>query len=168
MKSGTSSAKDEKSPAPRHLGDVMTADPVCAASGASLRDVARLLVEYEISGVPVVDDQERLIGVVSRTDLLRRLLEGPNEARHDEDWLDLLTADSAKGTASGIDLDAARIGTVDDVMSVEMVTAKAEEKLTTVAHRMAEERVHRVIVVDPEGHPVGIATTLDLLRHFPV
>lgn len=166
MKSGVSSARDEATPA-RHLGDVMTADPVCAASGSSLRDVARLLVEYEISGMPVIDDQERLIGVVSRTDLLRRLIEGPTGARRDEDWLDLLTADSTQGQGGGVDVDAARVGTVDDVMSVDPVTAKAEEKLATVAHRMAEERVHRVIVVDLQRRPVGIATTLDLLRAFP-
>lgn len=153
---------ERKKAMPIHVRDVMTADPVCAATGANLRDVARLLDEYEISGLPVVDDQERVVGVISRTDLLRRLLEGPAGARRDEAWLDLLTADSA----TSIDVDAARLGTIDDLMSVDPVTAKPEETLATVARRMADERVHRVIVL--EGRRViGILTTLDLLRYFP-
>ncbi len=149
--------------ASRHVGDVMTSNPVCATTGSSLRDVARQLDEYEVSGLPVIDDQDRLVGVVSRTDLLRRLLEGPAGARRDEEWLDLLTADSA----SRVDVDAARLGVVDDVMTVVPVTAKAEENLTTVARRMAEERVHRVVVVDAQRRAIGIVTTLDLLKVFP-
>jgi|SoiMethySBSTD1v2_1073268.scaffolds.fasta_scaffold606689_2 CBS domain-containing protein len=146
-----------------HVRDVMTPDPVCATSGSNLRDVARLLDEYEISGLPVVDDQDRLIGVISRTDLLRRLLEGPPTARRDEDWLDLLTADSA----TSVDVDVARLGTVDDLMSVDPIIARTEETLARIARRMADERVHRLVVVDENRHPIGILTTLDVLKYFP-
>src|SRR5687768_15069231 len=66
-------ATPPRAASPRHVGDVMTREPVCATAGDSLRDVARVLDEYEISGVPVIDDQDRLIGVLSRTDLIRRL-----------------------------------------------------------------------------------------------
>ena len=148
---------------PRHVVDVMTPEPVCASSGDNLRDVARLLDEYEISGLPVIDEQDRLIGVVSRTDLIRRMLEGPPAARHDERWLDLLAADSV----STVEVDVARLGTVDDLMSVDPIVAKAEETLSKVARRMAEERVHRVVVVDVSRRPIGIVTTLDLLKVFP-
>jgi CBS domain-containing protein len=146
----------------RHARDVMTANPVCAETGANLRDVAKLLDEYEISGLPVVDDQERLVGVISRMDLVHRLIEGPADSRRDETWLDLLTADSA----STVDVDVARLGTVDDLMSIDPVVAKPEETLATIARRMAEERVHRVVVVE-NNHPVGILTTLDVLKYFP-
>lgn len=149
--------------APSHVRDVMTEKPACVESGDSLRDLARMLDENEISGAPVVDDQERLVGVVSRTDLLRRLLEGPSEARPSEDWLDLLAADHV-GT---FEIDVARLGTVDDVMSIDPVTATPEETVATVARRLAAARVHRAIVVDPSRHPIGIVTTLDLLKVFP-
>lgn len=146
------------------VADVMTPDPICVETGSSLREVAQLLDEHEISGLPVVDDQLRLVGVVSRTDLLRRLLEGPSEARHDENWLDLLTA----GSTSKVDLDAARLGVVDDVMSDDAVTALADERLAKVARRMADEKVHRIVVIDKSSRrPVGIVTTLDLLGVFP-
>lgn len=126
--------------------------------------MAQLLDEHEISELPVVDDQFRLVGVVSRTDLLRRLLEGPNEARHDELWLDLLTADST----SKVEIDVARLGVVDDVMSGEPVIARADEILAKVARRMADEKVHRIVVIDPDSRrPIGIVTTLDLLGVYP-
>jgi len=146
------------------VADVMTRDPICIETGATLRQVAELLDTNEISGLPVVDDQLRLVGVVSRTDLLRRLIEGPAEARHDEQWLDLLTADST----SNLEVDAAKLGLVDDVMTAEPVTALAGETLAKVARRMADEKVHRIVVVDPKTlRPIGIVTTLDLLRVFP-
>lgn len=146
------------------VADVMTRDPICVETGATLRQVAQLLDEHEISGLPVVDDQLRLVGVVSRTDLLRRLLEGPAEARHDEQWLDLLTADST----SKVDVDVAKLGFVDDVLTADPVTALVDEALPKVARRMADEKVHRIVVVDPKTQrPVGIVTTLDLLRVFP-
>lgn len=148
---------------PKHVRDVMTSNPACVYTGDSLRDVARLLDEYEISGAPVVDDQQRLVGVVSRTDLLHRLLEGPQGARKDEEWLDLLTADSERS----IDVDIARLGEVDDLMSVDPIVAKPEELVSTVARRMAAARVHRLIVVDADRRPLGIVTSLDLLRVFP-
>jgi CBS domain-containing protein len=155
--------KAEPKPEAKRVRDVMTADPDCVTTGDSLRDVAKLLDENEISGAPVVDDQDRLVGVISRTDLLHRLLEGPVGSRADEDWLDLLTADSARS----VDVDAIRLGVVDDLMSVDPVTAKADEAVATVAHRLAEKHVHRAIVVDARKRPVGIVTTLDLLRVFP-
>jgi CBS domain-containing protein len=146
------------------VADVMTRDPVCIETGATMRQTAELLDEHEISGLPVVDDQLRLVGVVSRTDLLRRLLEGPPDARRDEQWLDLLTADST----STVEVDAAKLGLVDDVMSSDPVTALAGELLPKVARRMADEKVHRIVVIDPKSsRPVGIVTTLDLLRVFP-
>lgn len=165
MKTGTGHAQQKT----MKLGypiveDVMTPDPILIETGSTLREVAQLLDEHEISGLPVVDDQYRLVGVVSRTDLLRRLLEGPNEARHDEEWLDLLTADSA----SKLDVDGARLGLVDDVMSEEPVTAYKDERLATVARRMADEKVHRIVVIDETSRrPIGIVTTLDLLGVFP-
>src|SRR5262245_43684353 len=110
-----------------HVRDVMTRDPVCATTGGSVREVAELLEENEVSSLPVVDDQERLIGVVTRTDLLHRLLEGPQGARLDEDWLDLLTADSEQPA----EVDAARLGRVDELMSIDPLTARPDELVPT-------------------------------------
>ena len=47
------------------------------------------------------------------------------------------------------------------------VTTGPDASVAEVAHRMATERVHRVVVVDAERRPIGIVTTLDVLKVFP-
>ncbi|MFF0562012.1 CBS domain-containing protein, partial [Streptomyces sp. NPDC004266] len=54
------------------VGGLMTDDVVSAVPAMSFRGVAKLLAEHEISGVPVVDDDEHVVGVVSESDLLAR------------------------------------------------------------------------------------------------
>lgn len=55
----------------RRVGSVMTDDVVSARSGTPVADMARWLGEYNINGLPVVDADDRVIGVVSATDLKR-------------------------------------------------------------------------------------------------
>ena len=57
-------------------------------------------------------------------------------------------------------------GSVDDIMETEIVTVKPEEPIAAVAKRMAQDRVHRVLVVEKDKLK-GIITSLDLLAHFP-
>ena len=142
--------------------DIMSKEPVCADSSMSVHQLARMLEDNEISGAPVVAMNGKLIGVVSRTDLLRRAYEsGPDsgyffEMLSEDDELEDGTPDP---TSQG--------PVVQDFMSEEPITARPEEPIGTVAVRMAEHKVHRVIVVDGQNVPIGIVTSLDLLRVFP-
>ena len=63
------------------VGDVMTSDVVTIGPQASVHDIAALLLERNISGVPVVDDQGRLAGLVSEGDLVRRAETGTEHRR---------------------------------------------------------------------------------------
>ena len=60
---------------------LMTRDPISVSGATTASELAVVLDENEISGVPVVDPLERVIGVVSRTDLLHRCVEGPLGSR---------------------------------------------------------------------------------------
>ncbi|WP_320776396.1 CBS domain-containing protein, partial [Streptomyces sp. CRN 30] len=62
------------------IGSVMTTDVVRAAYGTPFKEVARLLVEHRISGLPVVDDDEKVIGVVSETDLMAHRTTAPGRS----------------------------------------------------------------------------------------
>ncbi len=146
----------------RIVKDIMTRDPVRVTADTSARELARVLESNEISGVPVVDAQDRVIGVVSRTDLLRRCVEGPLGSRPGS-FLEAI----AEGLDRGRGLEAAALGSVEDFMSGDPVTAGPDETLPAAAARMAEERVHRIVVVDPQRRCLGIVTSLDLLREFP-
>ena len=143
--------------------EVMTQHPICVGGGDSVRTLAHLFDDNNISGVPVVDAQDRLIGVVSKTDILHRCLEGPPGNQPGNSYFACL-----REGASEDELQMAEaLGQVEDLMSADPVTATLEESVTDVAHRMAEERVHRVIVINENRRPIGVVTTLDLLEIFP-
>jgi CBS domain-containing protein len=151
-----------KTKAPQVVKDIMTEGPICIGADTSARELARILESNGISGVPVVDSLHRVIGVASKTDLLRRCVEGPIGSRPGTFFESL-----AEGLDTGTDMDPEELGSVEDFMSTDAVTCHPGDPLGTVAHRMAEENVHRVVVVDKRRHVVGIVTSLDLLRVFP-
>ncbi len=100
------------------------------------------LLGEEIGGAPVVEDDGRLRGIVSKTDIVRHLAEG----------LDLTTAEALNDVSVG------------DIMTEDVVTVSIDEPVSKVARTMVEQHVHRVIVIDDERTIRGILTTFDLLK----
>ncbi|KND28481.1 CBS domain-containing protein [Streptomyces acidiscabies] len=136
------------------VGSVMTAEVVHAVPDTPFKEVARLLARHRISGLPVVDGDDKVLGVVSETDLLARqaapVASGP--AR--------LTRAARRRTAKA----AAR--TAGQLMSGPPVTVHADDTIAEAARTMAERRVERLPVLDVEDRLVGIVTRGDLLRVF--
>jgi CBS domain-containing protein len=143
--------------------DVMTADPVCISPSAGIRELARLLEEQEISGVPVVDQQGRVIGVVTKTDLIRRCSEGTDDIP--PAYLFEILGD--QGTDESGELVPEPLVCVEDFMTEDPITVSRETPLPEIARVMSEKRIHRVIVTDGENFPLGIITSLDVLGAFP-
>jgi CBS domain-containing protein len=142
--------------------DVMTREPVGVSPSMTLRELAQLLDTNSISGVPVVDSQDHVLGVVSKTDLIHRWLEGaegdggsPFGGMLDDEWGDLA------------EMMPEDLGVVEDIMNPEVITATQDEPVAAVARRMAEAGVHRIIVTDERGYLHGIVTSLDVLKVFP-
>ncbi len=141
--------------------DVMTRDPVCAEPGMSIRNLARLFDEYEVSGAPVIDSGGRLVGVVSKSDLLRRASDPefavePTyifEALRGEEGEEEDDRDLAQPTAS-----------VEDFMTEDPVTGVPDEPVHALARKMTDAHIHRVIIINADRKPVGIVTSLDLLK----
>ncbi len=141
--------------------DVMTRDPVSVTPDISARELARILADNQISGVPVVDPQDRVIGVVSRTDLLQWCVTG---------GLGLGAGDLLPTLANRKETRRSQVedlGIVEDFMSEDPITCGADAAVASVARRMAEERVHRVIVLDEDGCLAGVVTSMDVLKVFP-
>src|SRR6516165_6317222 len=68
--------------------DVMTPDPVCISSDASIADAIRLMLQHKFSGLPVVDSSGALVGIVTEGDLLRRTETGTQRKR--PRWIEFL------------------------------------------------------------------------------
>lgn len=168
----------------RSVRDAMSPEPVSIGMDADLRELVLLLREHEISGLPVLAADGRVVGVVSLTDLFRRhaesILEGSPPAPLErlvegvaKPWESIALDDEPGfGEAAGVlERESEVFGepeiTVEELMTPEPLVASPGDSLASLAHRMAERGVHRAIVVDPSGGPVGIVTSLDLLRVFP-
>jgi CBS domain-containing protein len=120
------------------VGNLMTADPVVIDAEASAHEAELLLKSYRISGLPVVADGAT-VGVISQTDLLN--------ARSSE--------------LIGGAWDRVK---VRHLMSRPAVTVHLATTVQRAARLMLDEHIHRVVVVDEEGGPVGVLTSTDLLR----
>jgi CBS-domain-containing membrane protein len=121
----------------------MRRDVHCVGEELSAEELARLFATHKVSGVPVVDEDERLVGVVSRTDLLR--------APEDEEEVPVLHPERAGATAA-------------ELMNPAPVVVREEMSVPQAAAMMVASHVHRVLVVAADGSVVGILTTLDVVR----
>ena len=142
----------------RPVRTIMTSDPVSIEASADARELARVLADNKISGVPVVDTLDRVIGVVSRTDLLMWCVSG---------GLGISDEDLLTGLAEGRDAQReipADLGIVEDFMSNEAIVAGPDESIAAVAQRMADNGVHRIIIVSEDNTLVGIVSSLDMIR----
>ena len=138
-----------------YAADLMSHDLVLIPQDMSVRGAARMLSRAEISGAPVVDDQGRCIGVISATDFLH-WAEG--ETRTDSD---------AKACACAawqiIEENVYPDGCVREIMTRDPVTAPPETPIGELARMMLNAHIHRVIVVDRSGRPVGVVSSTDIL-----
>jgi CBS domain-containing protein len=140
------------------VSDVMTSDVVSVEPSTPLHEVARLLIERGISGVPVVDG-ERLVGVVSDGDFIKKqahIVDEPDEPVHG-----LLPFRSNSRATS----DAARATTAAEAMSAPPIVIEPTASLTAAARSMEQHRVNRLPVVDGD-RLVGIVTRADIVRSY--
>ncbi|GAA2655243.1 CBS domain-containing protein [Streptomyces vastus] len=143
------------------IGSVMTTEVVRATYGTPFKEVARLLGLHHISGLPVVDDDQRVIGVISETDLIIRQAETPDPYEPKKRFrLTDLTRDARSRAAK------ARARTAGRLMTEPPVTVHADDTIVEAARIMARHRVERLPVLDEEERLVGIVTRRDLLQVF--
>jgi CBS domain-containing protein len=126
------------------VSEYMSAPVISLPVSASLFEVRRTLDEQEISCLPLRDAQQRPVGVISRTDLLR---------------VGRFQAGAARGAAL-LTLPDKR---AEEVMHVDLIAVGPEATIADAARRMVKQRIHRVFVVDDAGRLVGVLSTKDLL-----
>lgn len=122
------------------VGELMTPDPIVIDESASVDDAVRLLEENEITGLPVVDRDGVLVGVISQTDIVRARAVAHLWHR----WPGLR---------------------VRHLMHAPALTADRAMNMEEAAQLMERAHVHRLIVVDDDQMtPIGIISTTDLVR----
>ena len=137
--------------------DVMTRQVMTVSPDASILQAARLMLQHRISGLPVVNDQGQLIGIVTEGDFLRRAETGTE--RHRRSWLQFLASPGARAE----EYVHTHGRKVDEVMSRNPHTVAEETSLEDVVRTMERDRVKRVPVVRG-GKLVGIISRANLLH----
>jgi CBS domain-containing protein len=134
--------------APKIAAEVMTRDVASTATDASLSTAAHLMVERRLKRLPVVDASGRLVGMLSRLDVLRTMGEdyhgpGPEAAPR-----------------------AAAAQTVREVMRLQVPTVAASASLGEVLDAVTSTRLSRAIVLDEQRRVLGVVSDADLLARL--
>jgi CBS domain-containing protein len=135
--------------------DVMSVEVVTVTPDDSVAHAAALMLEHHVSGLPVVDADGALRGIVTEGDLLDRV-----ELKSDEPWRRHPAAGREEAVANYIKTHARTVG---DVMHQGVVTVETTTPLSEVADVMAREHIRRVVVTR-EGRVAGIVSRADLIR----
>jgi CBS domain-containing protein len=145
--------------------DVMTTNVITVEPDTPVQEIAKLLSEKSISGVPVVGADGRLLGIVSEGDLLHRVETG-TERRPDRRtgrrrswWLDTVAADEELAR----DYVKSHGRTANDVMTREVISVAETTELADIANLLETKRIKRVPVVR-DGKLVGIVSRANLVR----
>jgi CBS domain-containing protein len=107
----------------------------------TLFEAAHRMVEEDISGLVVIDEEGYLKGIITRSDLMRAYASGA-------EWHEQ---------------------TVEGHMSTQVVTVTPQERLSQVAQLLLDKQIHRVVIVHPEGgklRQVGVISDADLVYHL--
>jgi CBS domain-containing protein len=126
------------------VADLMTVDPVVVDVDAPLEVAERLMHQHGISGLPVVGSDGLLVGVISQTDVI-------------EDG-DIPTAILLRRRPSGL-----RVG---EIMTSPAITVTETTSLVEAARRMRADRIHRLVVADDGGRPVGMLSASDFVALY--
>ena len=141
------------------VADVMTRDVATVRPETALKDVAALMVQRGISGVPVVDARGTVLGVVSEADFL--IKERGAEGVHHR----LLARVFGESRQAQAELSKIEATTAGEAMTSPAVTVGADDLLKHAAALMASRKINRLPVVDG-GVLVGIVTRADVVRAF--
>lgn len=136
------------------VSEIMSTNVVTVKPDMTLKAAARLMVTERISGLPVVGDDDRLVGILTEADFVH------HESDRAEGRTGLL------GTLVGFRHKEPEFTTVGEAMTKKVVTVDPDQSHTAVARLMERHSIKRLPVVDEEGHVVGIVSRLDVMAAF--
>ncbi|MGG7575796.1 CBS domain-containing protein [Streptomyces sirii] len=139
---------------PHSVSDVMTQTVVAIGQDARFKEIVETMEQWQVSALPVLAGEGRVIGVVSEADLL------PKEEFRDEE------ADLLQQSHRLEALRKAGALTAGDLMSAPALTVHAGDAIAQAARTMAQRSVKRLPVVDAQGMLQGIVSRSDLLKVF--
>ncbi len=134
--------------------DAMTTDVVTIKKDADIHEASRLLSEHRVSGLPVVDDENHVIGIITEADVLSMV--GLKRGHTFRDIVKHLLGEPMPERRAG--------SKVEDIMTSPPITARPDDDIKVVAKILDDKRIKRLPVVDVEGKLTGIISRADIVR----
>ena len=145
------------------VSDLMSTDVVCVQEDLAVDTLVSMLIDKEISGVPVLDGEGCLVGVVSKTDLIReQQIRG--ETREEVRRVERTDSRLDDDLGPGFHVERIARTTVGEIMMPVSLTIPETDSLARAAALMVAEKVHRLVVVSQDGHLCGVITPWDITR----
>jgi CBS-domain-containing membrane protein len=139
--------------------DIMTGDVLTVRPEATVEELARVLMEHKVSGVPVVDDKRHLVGIVTENDLIRK-----NKRLHIPTVIRLFDAFILLGSGRmEEEIKKMAATTVNEICTKKVVSITEETSLEEIATIMAEQHIHLLPVLRG-GIVVGIVGKADMVK----
>ncbi len=147
--------------------EVMKSPVISVKPDTSLKRAAEILDENRFSGMPVIDDQDNVIGIISETDILRYTQQIIGQPLRDPHQVftkgkEVLHVDITHRGVEVIELVAST--TVETLMTADVLSVKEDTSLYEVSRLMYDNGINRIPVIDEKGKLVGIITRADLIR----
>ncbi|MEU1168777.1 CBS domain-containing protein [Streptomyces sp. NPDC005921] len=146
---------------PHIVSDVMTTTVVSVGRGAPFKEIVRLMRDWRVSALPVVEGEGRVVGVVSEADLLRREEFRDAEEGRVRDTEEVRDGQEVRDAAA-----EAGAPTAGGLMTAPALTVRPGATLSQAARIMARGGVKRLPVVDEVGVLQGVVSRADLLKVF--
>ncbi len=145
--------------------DIMTKDVICVRPETKINELDKIFVKHKITGAPVVDENENLVGVVSQSNIVNYDLKKGMHANSISDYYRSTGIEPQQMTDDFITTDTSNLidTEVQDIMADNVITANSDDSIPDIANTMCDKKIHRLVIV--EGNKVvGMVSTLDILK----
>lgn len=143
------------------VAEIMSREPISVTPATPLREAIQILAERHISGLPVVNEQGALVGVISESDLMWQETgaEPPPYVMVLDSIIYLQNPHKYEQ-----EIHKALGQTVGEVMTDHVITIKPQQSMQEAAHILQQKNIHRLPVLDDAGKLIGVLTRGDIIR----
>ncbi|CAH2214999.1 CBS domain-containing protein [Tepidibacter aestuarii] len=141
--------------------DIMTTDVVVVKQDSTIKEIAEIFLKNRIGGVPVVDEENKIVGIISETDIIQK-----EKNVNVPSFINILQGYIFFDSFKEVEEDIRKIAAykASDIMSKEVMTVREDDSVEYVANEMIKRSINRVPVVDDNNYIKGIICRYDLIK----
>ncbi|MCT4507628.1 MAG: CBS domain-containing protein [Tepidibacter sp.] len=141
--------------------DIMTSDVVVVNQEDTIKEIAEIFLKNRIGGVPVVDKERKIVGIISETDIIQK-----EKNVNVPSFINILQGYIFFDSFKEVEEDIRKIAAykASDIMSKGVMTVKEDDSVEYVANEMIKKSINRVPVVDDNNYIKGIICRYDIIK----